>query len=234
MTAPADRDRPAIRPATVVVVVGTGTDIGKTWVAARLLDAARAEGMSVTARKPAQSFDPGDVERETTDAQVLGHASGEPAEVVCAPHRWYEVAMAPPMAAEVLGRPAPTTAELAAELRWPDERVDLGLVETAGGVRSPLSADGDALDLVNFVQPDCILVVADAGLGTINAVLLTVEALESARRADPRARRPRVIVHLNRFTGSDLHQRNLAWLRSHLAGAVTCSIDDAAGAIAGR
>ena len=48
------------RPRRVVAVVGTGTDIGKTWVSAHLLTGLRAADLSVSARKPAQSFDPDD------------------------------------------------------------------------------------------------------------------------------------------------------------------------------
>ena len=62
--------------------------------------------------------------------------------------------MAPPMAAEALGRPAFSIGDLMAELRWPDAAVDVGLVETAGGVRSPLAADGDCLALCAAVAPD--------------------------------------------------------------------------------
>ncbi len=152
------------------MVVGTGTDVGKTWVAARLLTDLRAAGLRVAARKPAQSFEPSD-DRATLDAAVLGAASGESPESVCPAHRWYEVPMAPPMAAEVLGRPAFSIGDLEAELRWPDEAVEVGLVETAGGVRSPLAADGDCLALCGALAPDAVVLVADAGLGTINAVM---------------------------------------------------------------
>jgi dethiobiotin synthetase len=55
--------------------------------------------------------------------------------------------------------------------------VDVGLVETAGGVRSPQADDGDVLDLVAAIAPDHVILVADAGLGTINAVRLSVAAL---------------------------------------------------------
>ena len=108
---PAPRTRPPARPLTgvrprrVVAVVGTGTDIGKTWVSARLLTELRAAGLHVAARKPAQSFEPDD-DPASLDAAVLGAASGEPAEQVCPPHRWYETPMAPPMAADVARPPA--------------------------------------------------------------------------------------------------------------------------------
>jgi dethiobiotin synthetase len=55
-------------------------------------------------------------------------------------------------------------------------------------------------------MPDIVLLVADAGLGTINSVRLTMDAL---------VRLPaELAVVLNRFDeGSELHQRNRAWLR---------------------
>ncbi len=190
----------------MVAVVGTGTDVGKTWVAAHILRDLRAAGTHVAARKPAQSFEPDD-DPAGRDAAVLGAASGEAPEQVCPPHRWYEVAMAPPMAAEVLGRPPFTIEDLASELRWPSDAVEVGLVETAGGVRSPLAADGDAVSLCQELTPDLLVLVADAGLGTINAVRLTTEALRIVGV-------PLVVV-LNRFDASvDLHVRNRSWLRS--------------------
>jgi dethiobiotin synthetase len=195
-----------VRPRRVVAVVGTGTDVGKTWVAARLLTDLRAAGLRVAARKPAQSFEPDD-DPAGLDAAVLGAATGEPPEEVCPPHRWYGIPMAPPMAAERLGRPPFTIQDLMSELRWPPDMdaVDVGLVETAGGIRSPLAADGDCLDLCGALAPDVIVLVADAGLGTINAVRLTLDALGPLAAL--------TVVVLNRFDPeSDLHRRNLEWL----------------------
>jgi dethiobiotin synthetase len=193
------------RPKRLVAVVGTGTDIGKTYVTARLLEALREGGATVAVRKPAQSFDASD-DPEGNDAAVLGAASGEQPETVCPPHRWYEMAMAPPMAADALARPTFALDELVEELRWPEVVVDVGFVETAGGLRSPIAEDGDCLALVVAVMPDTVLLVADAGLGTINSVRLTMDTL---------VRLPaQLAVVLNRFDeGSELHQRNRSWLR---------------------
>jgi dethiobiotin synthetase len=199
------------RPGRVVAVVGTGTDVGKTWVGAHLLTGLRAGGCSVAARKPVQSFDPAD-DPASRDAAVLGSASGETPETVCHPERWYEVALAPPMAAEELGRPSFAIGDLIAELHWPEpiqsgRPVDVGLVETAGGVRSPLAADGDCLDLCTALAPDLVLLVADAGLGTINVVRLTADALAALDVP--------VAVVLNRFDPAVVvHARNLHWLRA--------------------
>ncbi len=180
------------RPDRLVVVVGTATEVGKTWVTAA---ACRAAGdRRVAARKPAQSF-----AGPPTDADVLAAATGEAPAAVCP--RSYPVPLAPPMAAEVLGLPVPTLAELA-DLSWP-EGVDVGFVETAGGVRSPMAADGDAADLVRRLAPDLVLLVADAGLGVINAVRLSVAPLADLP----------LVVWLNRYDpADDLHRRNRAWL----------------------
>jgi dethiobiotin synthetase len=195
-----------VRPRRVVAIVGTGTDIGKTWIAARLLTDLRAAGLQVAARKPAQSYEPDD-DPAGLDASVLGAATGEPPEQVCPPHRWYEVPMAPPMAAEALGRPTFTIADLVSEVRWPAEAVDVGVVETAGGLRSPLAADGDCLALCAALAPDLAVLVADAGLGTINAVRLTLAALGPLASS--------AVVVLNRFdAGLHLHVRNREWLQA--------------------
>ena len=53
------------RPERLVLVVGTGTEVGKTWVACRLARVLRRRGLIVAARKPAQSYDPGDDLSET-------------------------------------------------------------------------------------------------------------------------------------------------------------------------
>jgi dethiobiotin synthetase len=200
------------RPGRVVLVTGTGTEIGKTWASARTLEAARARGVTVAARKPAQSFDPADAPRHLTDADLLGAASGETPTTVCPAHRWYAVPMAPPMAAEVLFRDPFTIADLVAEVAWPDHDVTLGLVETAGGVRSPMAADGDAVTFARSIGADLVVLVADAGLGTINAVRLSIDALREAV-PDP----DRFVVLLNHFDDThDLHVRNRAFLQDRL------------------
>ncbi|HEX5265142.1 MAG TPA: dethiobiotin synthase [Acidimicrobiales bacterium] len=192
------------RPERLVLVVGTGTEVGKTWVACALARALRAAGVEVAARKPAQSFDPADP--GPTDAELLAVATGEKAGEVCRPELTYPVPMAPPMAAAALGRPAPTMAELVGGLAdgpaWGDG-LGVGIVEAAGGVRSPLADDGDSVDLARAIRPDLVVLVADAGLGTIHAVRSAAPAL---------ADWPLAVV-LNRYdAGSDLHRRNRAWL----------------------
>jgi dethiobiotin synthetase len=210
------------RPERLVLVVGTGTEVGKTWVTCQLARTLRRRGLIVAARKPAQSYAPGD-DLTDSDAALLAHATGDHPAVVCPQHRWYPAAMAPPMAAEALGRAPFTVADLVSELTWPPG-VGVGLVEAAGGVRSPVAADGDSVGLADVLHPERVVLVADAGLGTINGVRLSVAALASWP----------VTVVLNRFDeADDLHLRNYEWLARRDGYDVVVDPDDLVPTIVG-
>jgi dethiobiotin synthetase len=187
-----------VRPERVALVVGTETEVGKTWVACAAIRALRSSGVPAVGRKPVQSFAQGS---GATDAELLAAAAGEHPQAVCPAHRWLPLPMAPPMAAEALGLPSFSLVELVRELAWPAVR--LGLVEGVGGVRSPLASDGDSLALVAALEPDVVVLVAPAALGAINAVRLAASCLPGDR----------LVVFLNRFDPSDeVHQANRRWL----------------------
>ena len=185
------------RPRTLVFVSGTATEVGKTWWTAATARELRTAGVAVAARKPVQSGEPGAV----TDAEVLADATLEDPATICSSQRTYPLAWAPPMAARELGQPGFTTADLAGGIVWPTT-IDVGFVEGVGGPRSPISDDGDNVDLARVLAPDLVVVVADAGLGTINAVRLSVDAYAGFA----------TVVALNRFGTDPLHERN----REHL------------------
>jgi dethiobiotin synthetase len=183
----------------LIGVIGTNTEVGKTWVTAQLLATLKLRGAKVSARKPVQSYAPDDI---NTDAARLAGASGEDVADICPAHRCYPLALAPPMAAHALGRGPLRMADVISEIRWPAE-VDIGFVEAVGGVRSPLACDGDSLDLLRRLEVDRMLLVADAELGTINAVRLTLAAVGSTP----------TVVYLNRFErDNELHELNRRWL----------------------
>jgi len=185
-------------PASLVVVSGTGTGVGKTWVTAQLVRTLKEKGLAAAARKPVQSFDP---DEGSTDADLLAAAGGEESRAVCPAHRSYPIPMAPPIAAQVLGMAPFTMADLVGELQLPDTGV--ALIESVGGPRSPLASDGDTVSLADALDPDLVLLVADPALGAINATMLAAGAFGS---------RP-VVVFLNRFNARQLiHRTNLEWL----------------------
>ncbi len=204
---------PSVGPRRLVVVAGSGTEIGKTWVTCRLAELALARGLSVAVRKPAQSFDPG---TGPTEAEILASASGEHPHDVCPPRHWYPVAMAPPMAAAAAGMPELFADDLIAGITWPGPAVDLGIVEQAGGIGAPQALDADGVDMVERLAPGCVVLVVRPGLGTLSDTRLAVGALRArygpGRRSG--AREPVLAVFLNRFDPSHAVQRaNLEWLR---------------------
>jgi dethiobiotin synthetase len=212
----------AVRPHRVIVVAGTATDVGKTWVSARLIAGLVDRRVTVAARKPAQSFES---DEPFTDAHLLAKVTGEDPLTVCPEHRWYEMPMAPPMAAEVLDSEPLMLADLVEEVRssWPGRAPDVGLVELAGGPRSPMALDGDGVDVTELLAPDLVILVADAGLGTLNAVRQSVRDLEPVGP---------VVVVLNRFDpASDLHRRNIEWLEGRDGLDVVSDVDALTGVV---
>jgi dethiobiotin synthetase len=190
------------RPSLLIGVIGTNTEVGKTWVTTQLLATLKLRGTRVAARKPVQSYAPDDI---NTDAALLAGASGEEVADICPAHRCYPVALAPPMAAQVLGRGPLHMTEIIGEIHWPAD-IDIGFVETVGGVRSPLTSDGDSIDLLRRLEVDRMLLVADAELGTINNVRLTLAAVGAIP----------TVVYLNRFNrDNQTHELNRRWLMEH-------------------
>ena len=187
---------------TTVFVTGTGTEVGKTWVLVRLLTELRRRGHDVAPRKPAQSFAPEEAGR--TDAELLAAVGDSDPLTVCPGHRWYAVPMAPPMAASRLGLPPFTIGDLVRELDLSHTAGSASVfVEGAGGPRSPIASDGDNVDLARALGAQLAILVADAGLGTINAVRLCVDALAGFD----------TVVLLNHFDAADpLHVANRQWL----------------------
>ena len=185
----------ATRPGALVFVAGTATEVGKTWWTAAVARELVVHGASVAARKPVQSGDPDAV----SDAEVLAAATGEAPGTVCPPARTFPLAWAPPMAARELGLAPFTTADLAGGIEWPAS-VDVGLVEGVGGPRSPISDDGDNVDLAHLLAPDLVVLVAlnryadDELLHARNREhLTTVERLDvvtTPRELADRLRRP--------------------------------------------
>jgi dethiobiotin synthetase len=167
-------------------VTATDTGVGKTEVACGLLRSLRAAGLDLGAMKPAQSgVSPG----EESDAERLRAAAGggDPAELVC-PYS-FAAPLAPAVAARLAGVEIslPRILQVARALAARHQAL---LVEGAGGLLVPLTPRESFADLaVALGLP--VLVVARAGLGTVNHTALTLEAL--------RARGLRVVgVVLNR------------------------------------
>ncbi|WP_344936093.1 dethiobiotin synthase [Zhongshania borealis] len=160
-------------------IAGTDTDVGKTLVACGILRAAAARGLKTLAIKPvAAGADLTEQGLRNTDALMLIDAMTEslPYEQV------NPVLLAPPIAphiaAEQAGRRL-SVSQLAGFCRGVMMRkVDMVLIEGAGGWRVPLSQREMLSGLVVELQTPVILVVG-MKLGCISHALLTAEAIRA-------------------------------------------------------
>jgi dethiobiotin synthetase len=155
-------------------VTGTDTGVGKTEVACALLRVARAGGLDAVGMKPAQS---GATDGEPTDAErLLAACDGvEPLEAIC-PYV-LGAPLAPAVAARLEGREV-SLARIVGAARALAARHAAVLVEGAGGLLVPLTERETYAELAAALGLP-VLVVARAGLGTINHTALTVEALRA-------------------------------------------------------
>lgn len=155
---------------TVLVVTGTDTGVGKTIATAALASCARQLGVDVAVCKPAQTgTDDGD-----DDLAEVGRLSGVTALAGLAR---YPLPMSPVAAAEQAGLSLPSRDEVLELIRRLDRPGRLTLVEGAGGLLVELAADGATLRDLAADLKAAVLVVARAGLGTLNHTALTLEAL---------------------------------------------------------
>jgi len=153
-------------------VTGTDTGVGKTEVAVALVAGWRARGLDVVGMKPAQSgYTPG----EESDAARIRAAGGgdDPEELVC-PYA-FAAPLAPALAARVEGRAVSFDHVLACARELLRRHAAL-LVEGAGGLLVPLTENRTFADLA-WALGMPVLVVARAGLGTVNHTALTCEIL---------------------------------------------------------
>jgi dethiobiotin synthetase len=156
----------------VLVVTGTGTGVGKTVVTAAVAALALARGERVAVLKPAQTGlgpdEPGDLADVTRLApDVTGRELAR-----------YPDPLAPATAARRAGTPPVTPAAAAAAARDLAGDHDLVLVEGAGGLLVRMTDDTTLADVAALLGAP-VLVVAAAGLGTLNHTALTVEALRA-------------------------------------------------------
>jgi len=158
-----------------VFVTGTGTEVGKTVVAAAIAHTVASEGRRVGVFKPAVT---GLGEEGEPDQALLRRAAGSrQGDDEIAPYR-YGPPMSPHLAAARAGEEI-EAARLLSTARAAAATADFLVCEGVGGLLVPLSTDYLVRDLaVDLALP--LVVAAPPGLGTINHTLLTIEAARAA------------------------------------------------------
>lgn len=169
-------------------VTGTGTEVGKTVVAAAIARGLAAEGRSVAVFKPAVT---GLEEPGEADHELLRRAAGSAqSDAEIAPYR-YQPPVSPHLGAQLAGEEI-EPARLLAAARTAADGADFLVCEGVGGLLVPLALRrvshlmGDKVAsayLIRDLAADLglpLVVAASPGLGTINHTLLTIDAARAA------------------------------------------------------
>jgi dethiobiotin synthetase len=183
-------------------VTATDTGVGKTQVSCALLSLLADAGLSPAPFKPYESGCPS--LRTPEDALAMRQAAGseDALDAIC-PHR-FRAPLAPGVAARRLGRQPSFAATLSAFRRFGARPV---IAEGAGGLRVPIDARRDVVDLIVALGMPVVL-VARSGLGTLNHTALSLDLL--AARAVPVAA---VVLSRSRAERDASERDNADWLR---------------------
>ncbi|GAA3435742.1 dethiobiotin synthase [Kutzneria kofuensis] len=155
----------------ILVITGTGTGVGKTMVTAACAALAVDSGQRVAVVKPAQT---GVGPQEPGDLDEVARFAGK---ITTRELRRYPEPLAPDTAAARAGMPQVHPGEIASAVAELAAEHDLVLVEGAGGLLVRFDDEGATLADVAWALNALVLIVAEAGLGTLNHTALTAEVL---------------------------------------------------------
>jgi len=168
-----------------IVVVGTGTDVGKTHLGVALVSALARRGVSVCGLKPVESGVPAGA--VGADGAALAQAGTFHVKHP-QPYTFTD-----PVSPHLAARRQGVTIEMDQVGSWvASHDASWVLVETAGGLLSPLSAALTNLDLAEYLAPDAWLLVGVDRLGVLHDVAACRLAMRTLCRPAP----PRTVVVL--------------------------------------
>lgn len=165
-----------------IFITGTGTDVGKTYVTGLIVKKLHDEGFSAGYYKAAMSGNeygadgdliPGDAMKVKSMSEIE-----QPLEEMC--HYIYENAYSPHLASRIEGNPVEMSV-VKAGYEWVASKYDYVVVEGSGGILCPIRIDEEEIFLEDVIKELGLnsLLIADAGLGTINSVVLTYEYMKA-------------------------------------------------------
>ncbi len=161
-----------------IFITATGTDIGKTYVSALIIKKMIEAGFNCGYYKPVLSgvFELGGKLVESDPNYVIDVAKIPTTADECVSY-WWKEAVSPHLAAKRVNQKIDID-KIKYDFSQMNKKYDYLLIEGAGGITCPLKIEKDE----KYLLKDLIwelglstIIVADAGLGTINSTLLTVE-----------------------------------------------------------
>lgn len=196
-------------------VTATGTDIGKTYVTALIVKKLRSLGLNAGYYKAAVS---GAESVSESDAGYVNRIAeiGESEELLLS--YLYKTAVSPHLAARIEGNPAEMSV-IKSTFAKVCGLYDFVTTEGSGGIVCPIRKDEKAVIYLEDIIAQLGLpsiIVADAGLGTINAVVTTVEYMRARKL-------PINGIILNKWNGDFMQRDNLAMIEE-LTGIKVCAV----------
>ncbi len=198
-------------------ITGTGTDLGKTYIAGlivkKLADAKQSAAyykaaMSGNDRRADGSLIPG-------DALFVQKTAGisQPLEEMC-PYV-YEHAYSPHLASRIEGHPVQMDVVKAGYYKA-CSAYDFVTMEGSGGILCPICFDEAKIQLEDVIKELHLpsILIADAGLGTINSVVLTVEYMKAKNL-------PVKGIIYNHYHGNDVMEDDNIFMCEYMTGLPT-------------
>lgn len=189
-----------------IFITGTGTDVGKTYVTALIIKKLKQSGINVGYYKAALSGAPTISQSDPGYVKKFSGISQAPSTMIS---YFYKNAVSPHLAAQIEGNPVEME-KVICDFQKVKTQFEYVTVEGSGGIVCPIRHDEkkktmleDVVKLLNLNT----LIVADAGLGTINAVTLTAEYLKN-RGIGIKG------VILNNYTGGVMQKDNIKMIEA--------------------
>lgn len=182
-------------------ITATGTDIGKTYVTALLVKKMREANLNVGYYKAALS---GADNIANSDAGYVNKIANIQQDEKTLLSYLYKHAVSPHLAAKLEGNPVEKATVLSDYAKVSDI-YDFITVEGSGGIVCPIRYDDTAkyflTDIIKWLDIPTLM-IADAGLGTINSVVLTASYLKQLNISLQG-------IILNNYTGGIMQDDNI-------------------------
>ena len=197
-----------------IFVTGTGTEIGKTYVAGLLVKKLHEAGEKSAYYKAAMSGNDKDADGNLIpgDAKFVKELAGIDQDLNEMCPYVYERAYSPHLAAQIEGHPLDLNyaVEKFEDLKG---KYDYITLEGSGGILCPLRFDDEEIYLEDFVKKAKLssIIVADAGLGTINNLVLTAFYMKE------KGMKVKGIIFNNFIPGDVLQEDNIKMCQ-HMSG----------------
>ena len=197
-----------------IFVTGTGTEIGKTYVAGLLVKKLHEAGEKSAYYKAAMSGNDKDADGNLIpgDAKFVKELGGIDQDLNEMCPYIYERAYSPHLAAQIEGNPV-NLDYVVEKLRDLEKKYDYITLEGSGGILCPLRFDDEEIYLEDFVKKAKLssIIVADAGLGTINNLVLTAFYMKE------KGMKVKGIIFNNFIPGDVLQEDNIK-MCEHMSG----------------